>query len=348
MGRPTCRRALLAGMALGTATIVAWGSPGIERAAAIEPGLFNLAGNFYGDEHAEVVQYRQWTGADYVLEFEKLDGTVYATPYAREVGADFAPFTGDFNGDGYDDVYWNRAPTGPDRIWHMTSATDNTVTNVQKDGLHFVTTGDFTGDGADDILWYGPGSAADAIWEFDVGGAYTEHVITVDGDRRPYAGNFRPGGGDEVVWYAPGTAADTMWAFTLGTLTYTSTAVGPINSTNYQAYPLDTKDDGYDDIFWYGPGATVDSLWDYTAAGVTSSPTSVVNSEYVVTAGDLFADGHDDLLFQGDLTSIWDWHPDGAGTGLTYYSFGAGMRATGPSGRRDGSPLVFVPSGPPA
>ena len=344
-------RGVVAVGALGVTTVAAFLAPQPAGADA-EAGLYNIVGNFYGDDRDEVFQYRQEAGADYMLEFEKDGGDIYATTYTREVGAAFHPFTGDFDGDGYDEIYWNRAPTGQDYIMNVLDPTSDVSTPVVKDGLHFVTAGDFTGDGADDILWYGPGAGADQIWEFDVGGTYTQHALTLAGDARPYAGNYKPGGGDEVVWYGPGAQPDTMWTFAPGTLTPTSTPVNPIAGTAFQAFALDTKDDGYDDIFWYAPGSDQEWLWDYTATGVTMTATANLGASYHGAAGDLFGDGHDDMLLQGTLTTIWDWHPNGSGgTGLTYHSFGVGLQAVAPADRRrapSGPVLVAEASGPPS
>jgi hypothetical protein len=65
--------------------------------------------------------------------------------------------TGDFNGDGYDDILW-RSDTGSvnDLLGTSNGAFVGNVANLNVNPgteWHIVATGDFNGDGFDDILW---------------------------------------------------------------------------------------------------------------------------------------------------------------------------------------------------
>jgi hypothetical protein len=66
--------------------------------------------------------------------------------------------TGDFNGDGIDDVLWRDDSTGQLTDWLGTSSGGFTANNANMSQLvsttwHVASTGDFNGDGRDDILW---------------------------------------------------------------------------------------------------------------------------------------------------------------------------------------------------
>jgi hypothetical protein len=66
--------------------------------------------------------------------------------------------TGDFNGDGRDDVLWRNGSTGEISDWLATSnggyvANDAAALRTAPTSWHVVDTGDYNGDGRDDVLW---------------------------------------------------------------------------------------------------------------------------------------------------------------------------------------------------
>ena len=67
----------------------------------------------------------------------------------------FISHSGDFNGDGKENVLWRNAQTGDIRIWYMDGATiaaDDYVGTVSLD-WKIVAIADFNGEGFSDILW---------------------------------------------------------------------------------------------------------------------------------------------------------------------------------------------------
>jgi hypothetical protein len=79
------------------------------------------------------------------------------------VSAGFRPVTGDFDGDGREDVFWF-APNGVDaQWWGIPPGTDRSAygsastpfrTGLSLDGDYYPFSGDFDADGRDDIFWY--------------------------------------------------------------------------------------------------------------------------------------------------------------------------------------------------
>ena len=66
--------------------------------------------------------------------------------------------TGDFNGDGIDDILWRDSNTGQLTDWLGTSSGGFTANSANMSQLvsttwHVASTADFNGDGRDDILW---------------------------------------------------------------------------------------------------------------------------------------------------------------------------------------------------
>ena len=73
--------------------------------------------------------------------------------------------TGDFNGDGKDDVLWRNASTGYNAIWNGGDNSNGLPMGEVTDlNWKVAGTGDYNGDGKDDVLWRNASSGADAIW----------------------------------------------------------------------------------------------------------------------------------------------------------------------------------------
>lgn len=324
-------RALAATALIVAPTAIALGS-GTTPASAADT-VIHFRGNFVGDAREEVFQYRPGTGSDYILKFNKTGGSApQATALPFTVNGTYSPIAGDFDGDGYDEIFWNAIGTGQDYIWDITSETTYSSQAVLQTGIHYAAAGDFTGDGADDIIFHGPGTATDVFWEFNPDGTHTEVTTTVNGDFRPVTGDFTGGASDEIIWYAPGTDADYMWSFS-GSLTPTSTTISAINETDYIPNVLNTAADAHDDVFWYRPGTGNDYLWNYTATGMTSTAPIAVNGTYTTASGELLGDGYGDILLYGTSTKIIDWNADDGSLGITTWDFGSPLSSQLATGR---------------
>ena len=74
--------------------------------------------------------------------------------------------TGDFNGDGIQDLMWENAPTGTTSEWLM-SANGGLGSNPATPGVpgwNMVASGDFNSDGIDDLMWQNPLTGATSEW----------------------------------------------------------------------------------------------------------------------------------------------------------------------------------------
>ena len=93
--------------------------------------------------------------------------------------------TGDFNGDGDDDILWQGSDGAP-AVWMMDGAHVDWLGTVGPfnpgPNWEIKGTGDFNGDGKDDILWQGS-DGTPAVWMMD--GAHVDWLGTV--------GPFNPG-----------------------------------------------------------------------------------------------------------------------------------------------------------
>ncbi|ANW22457.1 transglycosylase family protein (plasmid) [Streptomyces clavuligerus] len=298
--------------------------------------------------------------------------------------------TGDFNGDGKDDIgvlydegtsqmgtpaaaLWTFLSTGsdfaePSKKWYSTTSADSWTWDRSK-----VTTGDYNGDGRDDVgVLYNNGQASDgtnktALWTFTSNGtAFAQPVRKWDNvstnsgswnwDRsKPVSGDFNGDGNADVgILYNNGQNADNVNVTALWTLTSTSTGTdfgnpvkkwdnvstgtGSWNWDRSKVVAADFSGDGKTDVgVLYDNGQTADgrnksALWTFTSTGTDfTNPSRKWDSgdgswnadASKLTAGDFDGDGKADIgvLYNygrqddgSNRTGLWKFA--GTGTGF--------------------------------
>lgn len=171
------------------------------------------------------------------------------------ITAEWSPFSGDFNGDGRDDILWRNTANGTMSVWFMNGASTigvpfNTVaTNWAIEGI-----GDFNGDTRDDILWRNTTTGDMSLWFMDTttvtGGAFgnvgSGWIVEALGD-------FNGDGRDDILWRESSSGAMSMWF--MNGQAVTGGAFGTVGNTWIVEGAGDFNGDGRDDIFWRN-GAT--------------------------------------------------------------------------------------------
>jgi uncharacterized repeat protein (TIGR03803 family) len=252
-------------------------------------------GDFTGDGKADIL----WEYADNMNPLDPVNGYVGiwlmngTTPVSeqviQQVPFDWKPIaTGDFSGNGTDDIVWeyedNANPSDPNNgdvaIWMMNNGMPSSEQIIQQvpGSWHIITTGDFSGNGASDLLWQyensanpsDPNNGEVAIWMMNGTTPVSEQIIgQPPASWHPVAtGDFSGNGMDDIVWEYD-------------------------NSTN----PLDPNNG--DVAIWMMDGATPVS-----EQVIQQVPTSW----QVVTTGDFFGNGKDDIVRQNTnngSAAIW-------------------------------------------
>jgi hypothetical protein len=282
-------------------TIAAVPAGGISPAEAQSvPRNELVAGNFFGDSRDEQFWYIAGPTGDGLFSLSNggVPGgqlTTNVVPYTVN-GTNYDPFTGDFDGDGFDEIFWYNPGSGADFIWHFADSRHFRQEAVSVNGSYLPLAGDFNGDNNDDIMWYGRGSAPDSMW-LNRRGALNpiKLAANVSGNYRPVVASIGKDATDDIVWYAPGTAADTVWDWTRLARTHTDFRI-TVNGS-YLPVALDSFGDGPrgDDIWWYAPGAAADPFWDYQDGVVVSNTPLPLVSSFAMTVGDFFGDGMEDV-----------------------------------------------------
>ena len=228
--------------------------------------------------------------------------------------------TGDFNGDGRDDILWRNADG---RITDWLGTTSGAFTDNATNALNGVTLdwhvagiGDFNGDGRDDILWRNDD------------GRVTDWLGTANGGFSPNSSSFLTG--VSTSWQIVGVGdfngdgrSDIMWRNADGRITnWLGTANGGFTDNVANAYNSVTLDwhvagigdfngDGRDDILWRNDDGRVTD-WLSTASGGYAPnsgnfATSVDPSWQVASIGDFNGDGRADILWRNTDGHITNW-----------------------------------------
>ena len=213
--------------------------------------------------------------------------------------------TGDFDGNGFDDVLTYGPGSQADELWFGQASRTMRQASVAVNGQYRPVAGDFNGNGRTDILWYAPGPTADVLWQW-TGTAWSSTTKTIDGTYTPRAGDFDGDGVDDILWYAAGTASDSRW-YGNRNGTFTSTATQVDGLFNPVVGNLDGT--GGDDIFWYGPGSAPDAIWYSTSQrGAQRSVTASAGGSHTPFTGDFDGNGSDDIVWYtagSAADSVW-------------------------------------------
>ncbi|GAA4742149.1 hypothetical protein GCM10023264_04090 [Sphingomonas daechungensis] len=228
--------------------------------------------------------------------------------------------TGDFNGDGRDDILW-RNVDGRMTDWLGTATggfADNAANayNSVATQWHVVGAGDFNGDGRDDILWrHDDGRITDwlgtANGGFAPNSANSLNGVSVDW-KIAAIGDFNGDGRDDILWRnVDGRMTDWLGTATGG---FTDNAANAYNSVATQWHVVGAGDfngDGRDDILWrHDDGRITD--WLGTANGgfspnAANSLNGVSVDWQVAAIGDFNGDGRDDILWRNVDGRMTDW-----------------------------------------
>jgi hypothetical protein len=129
------------------------------------------------------------------------------------MGGDYEPFTGDFDGDHRDDVFWYGPGAAPDRLW-FGRAGGFTTGDVAFPLVADPVVGDFNGDDRSDIVWFRSGQAGHRVWTGRASREFRGYSVALD---RPYtlpaAGDFDGDLQDDIFWHASPTHGNRVWNY---------------------------------------------------------------------------------------------------------------------------------------
>ena len=228
--------------------------------------------------------------------------------------------TGDFNGDGRDDILWRNVDSQISN-WLATASGGYTQNNANAAAVvpiawHVVGIGDFNGDGRDDILWrHNDGTVSN--WLSTAAGGFTAN----DANAARFAptswhvagtGDFNGDGRDDVLWRNDNGQLSNWLGNASGGFTLNDPVALTMVDPAWRIVGTgDFNGDGRDDILWRHTDGTL-SNWLGTATGgfVNNGAVSGTNVPLpwsVVAVGDYNGDGRDDILWRHTDGTLSNW-----------------------------------------
>ena len=193
----------------------------------------------------------------------------------------YSAFTGDFDGDGVDDLLWYAPGPADDGVWYGNRNRSFTRVKIKQDLIGGMPTiADLDGDGRDDVIWYGVNGSSDAIW-WSNGRGWTAQVTTIGGPFVPVSVTDNADGRDEVLFIGGPGAASYRWEFSPSRQLVSTRLTAP----GMKAVPTvgDFDGDGRDDVFLLAYDRR-SSIWWSTPTGVVAHGLTT-GGGYTATAG---------------------------------------------------------------
>lgn len=220
------------------------------------------------------------------------------------------PAIGDFNGDGFDDLFLYGKGDLTDALVFGASPFTWAPARADQGGEYVPLAGDFDGDGCDDLFWYAVNEEEDSIWF----GAHDDPFsrtkqLDVAAGYRPVAGDFDGNGLDDLFLHAPGAAADFVLYAQVGA-TFSSYTAGPVLRT-YVPLAGDFDGNGFDDVLLYGVAAEPDYIWWSFGTTAFEEESVSVKYTYAPATGDFDGNGTSDILWARDAMTdpLWLFDP---------------------------------------
>jgi len=224
----------------------------------------------------------------------------------------YQPIALDADGDGRGDIFWYRAGTAGDVLWHSTaSAAFASKSFVVNGSYDHVLAGDVDGLPGDELLWYSSTSGAAHLWLSNGDGTFTFRPFSVGAGRVPFLLDRDGDDRMEVFWYGPGSVPDAHWTWNGSWFDEESYVL----TRSYRPFVGDFDGNGRDDVFWYGPGTRPDSVWYFAQAGGFTSVVHNIDADAQPEVGDLDGLGRADIVWYQPGSApdeVWFGVPGGA------------------------------------
>lgn len=214
-------------------------------------------GDFNGDGRAEVL-WRSTSGA--LVDYTGTANGGFSLNQSVDlpiVGSEWQIVgTGDFNGDGCDDLLW-RNSSGSVGTWLGKAnggflIPDGSTLTAAPTDWHVIGNGDFNGDGRTDILWQNDNGAVGSWLSTGSGFAYNEAmgIRAVSGAWQVAGvGDFNGDGKDDILWETGNRYLGTWDGTTSGGFIVRDTALTEMVGNSHVANIGDYNGDGRDDIY---------------------------------------------------------------------------------------------------
>jgi hypothetical protein len=175
-----------------------------------------------------------------------------SSPPANPSLAIFLSYSGDFNGDGKQDILWRNMQTGELRIWYMNGSSILSNDSVATVGLNWniVATADFDGSGFSDILWENTVDGSFAIWTMR-GDSFVSRQFPSPGPQWSITGvaDIDHNGLADILWRNVVTGEVRVW-FSVGPFNFASESLGTASLDWNLVGTADLFGNGFPELIW--------------------------------------------------------------------------------------------------
>ena len=271
-----------------------------------------------------VVSNQDTISPDDIAGAQSLYGPNPNLPTVRYVG-----LSGDFNGDGAQDILWRNIYSGSVWIWLMNGTTIEAAAPVANVPLSWkiVGIGNFDGNGNRDIVWYNASIGQIAIWtmngftetgsfQFQApgGGAGEWEVVGI--------ADFDATGLSDILWRDNYTGSLAMWK-SVSPFNFAGITLGSVPPSWVVAGVADIEGNHLPDIIWQNLVTGDVYVWQLR----NDQPSQAVylgtySLDYRVAGiGDYNGDGKQDILWRNFATGdVWVWLMNGLSVGSVWYA----------------------------
>ncbi|MEM7425132.1 MAG: FG-GAP-like repeat-containing protein [Pseudomonadota bacterium] len=217
--------------------------------------------------------------------------------------------SGDYNGDGTDDLGWFNPQTLRVGQWEMNNGNSSWKhIGTGGAGWEIAGVGDFDGDGTDDLLWFNSQTLRVGQWEMNNGSSTWKHIGTGGaGWEIAGVGDFDGDGTDDLLWFNPQTYRVGQWEMNNGSSTWKHIGTG---GAGWEIAGVgDFNGDGTDDLLWYNPQNYRVGQWEMNNGNSAWSHIGVGSKGWdIAGTGDFNGDLTDDLLwFNPNAYTVGQW-----------------------------------------
>jgi hypothetical protein len=247
---------------------------------------------------------------------------IQALSVIHPFSSDFVSYSGDFNGDGKQDILWRNTRTGEVDIWFMNGASVIAKADVGTAGLDWKIAGiaNFNGDGKSDILWQNTTNGNFEIWILN-GSSYVGHGFASQGDQWAIAGvaDLDHSGFADILWRNVVTGELVAWKSSSG-LGFSSFFIGTASLDWNLAGAADLFGSGQSALIWRNQNSGQVVAWQLNGNAVSAQSTlGIVPSNWTIAGfGDFNGNGRTDIL----------WHNSSDGSVIAWLMNGFAVSAT--------------------